>query len=142
MGVGPSLCELLRITLPRTRVNKVKRKGRGCYAPARVPQQPKPRHIAQMVNAKGVAYATRCTLQPLLARQCRGGGFGIESTAYVLLTNPSTRTSCASRFHRICRKIRESTSGLEPLTPAHYECAAHHLGATEHLNSRTAALSP
>src|SRR5215216_7585902 len=34
------------------------------------------------------------------------------------------------------------TSGLEPLTPAHYECAAHHLGATEQLNSRTAALSP
>jgi hypothetical protein len=36
---------------------------------------------------------------------------------------------------------REPTSGLEPLTPAHYECAARHLGATEELTSRTAASS-
>ena len=36
----------------------------------------------------------------------------------------------------------EPTSGLEPLTPAHYECAARHLGATEGLTSRTATLSP
>src|SRR5215217_9744585 len=45
-----------------------------------------------------------------------GRGFGIESTAYVLLTKPSTRTSCASRFYGICRKNKEPTSGLEPLT--------------------------
>ena len=29
----------------------------------------------------------------------------------------------------------EPTSGLEPLTPAHYECAARHLGATGGLAS-------
>src|SRR5688572_2301617 len=39
------------------------------------------------------------TLQPLVARQCRGRGFGIESTADVLLTKPSTRTSWFSRFY-------------------------------------------
>jgi hypothetical protein len=42
--------------------------------------------------------------------------FGIESTAYVLLTKPSTRTSWSSHFCMFCRKIREPTSGLEPLT--------------------------
>src|SRR5215208_3552737 len=105
-----------RTVSPRTSVNKGKKEGRGCYAPARVPQQPKPRHIGQMVNARGVAYATCCTLQPLVARQCRGGGFGIESSADVLLTKPSTRKSCASRYYGICRKNKEPTSGLEPLT--------------------------
>jgi hypothetical protein len=64
--------QLRRTPPPRTSVNKVKRKGRGCYAPALVPKQPKPRHIAQTVNARGSAYATRCTLQPLVARKCRG----------------------------------------------------------------------
>jgi curved DNA-binding protein CbpA len=49
---------------------------------------------------------------------CRwqGGGFGIESTAAVLLTKTLTRTSWASRFYGFCRKNREPTSGLEPLT--------------------------
>ncbi len=42
--------------------------------------------------------------------------FGIESTAYVLLTKPSTRTSWECRFYRFCRKNEEPTSGLEPLT--------------------------
>jgi hypothetical protein len=42
--------------------------------------------------------------------------FGIESTAYLLLTKPSTRTSWECRFYRFCRKNREPTSGLEPLT--------------------------
>jgi hypothetical protein len=37
---------------------------------------------------------------------------------------------------------REPTSGLEPLAPAHDECAARHLGAIERLPSRTAAFSP
>jgi hypothetical protein len=45
-----------------------------------------------------------------------GRGFGIESTADVLLTKPSTRTSCASHFYGICRKNKEPTSGLEPLS--------------------------
>src|SRR5215216_4716117 len=76
---------------------------------------PKPGHIAQRVNAIGFAYANRCTLQPLVARQCRGRSYGIESTVYVLLTKPSTRTSWFSRFYGFCRQKREPTSGLEPL---------------------------
>ena len=75
-------------------------------------------HLSDGKCHRGFAYATCCTPQPLVARQCRGRGFGIESTADVLLTKPSTRTSWASRFYRFCRKIREPTSGLEPLTPA------------------------
>src|SRR5215217_8956567 len=77
--------------------------------------QPKPGHISQMVNARGFAYATCYTLQPLLA--C---GW---STADVLLTKRPARTSGASRFYGFCRKIREPTSGLEPLTCSSYECA-------------------
>src|SRR5215204_215613 len=77
---------------------------------------PKPGHIAQRVNARGFAYATCCTLQLLVARQRRGRSFGIESTADALLTKPSTLTSWFSRFYWICRKIKEPTSGLEPLT--------------------------
>ena len=34
----------------------------------------------------------------------------------LLLTKPSTRTSCASRFYGICRQNEKPTSGLEPLT--------------------------
>jgi hypothetical protein len=44
-----------------------------------------------------------------------------SSTADVLLTKPSIRTSCFSRFYGICRKNREPTSGLEPLTCSSYE---------------------
>src|SRR5215211_5219996 len=81
-----------------------------------VPHPPKPGHIAQRVNARGFAYATCCTLQLLVARQRRGRSFGIESTADALLTKPSTLTSWFSRFYGFCRKIKEPTSGLEPLT--------------------------
>ena len=38
---------------------------------------PKPRHIVQTVNTTGLAYATCATLQQLVARRCRGRGFGI-----------------------------------------------------------------
>ena len=38
---------------------------------------PKPGLIGQRVNAIGFAYANRCTLQPLVARQCRGRSYGI-----------------------------------------------------------------
>jgi hypothetical protein len=96
-------------------VNKRKEKGRGCYAPARVSQPPKPGHIGQTLNAREFSYSTCCTLQPLVARQFRGRGFGLESTADVLLTKPSIRTSWASPFYGFCRKNREPTSGLEPL---------------------------
>jgi hypothetical protein len=70
------------------------------------PHPPKPGHISQRVNARDFAYSTCCTLQPRLARQCRGLSFGLESTAEVLLTKPSTRTSWASRFYWFCRKKR------------------------------------
>ena len=53
--------------------------------------------------------------------RARLGSFGVESTADVLLTKCPTRTSGALRFYRICRQKREPTSGLEPLTPVHYE---------------------
>src|SRR5215208_5805140 len=36
---------------------------------------PKLGHIGQTVDARGFAYANRCTLQPLVARRCRGRGF-------------------------------------------------------------------
>src|SRR5215217_8527836 len=45
------------------------------------PHPPKPGHIGQTVNAREFSYSTCCTLQPLVARQFRGRGFGIESTA-------------------------------------------------------------
>src|SRR5215218_4360875 len=44
-----------------------------------------PGHISQTLNARIFSYSTCCTLQQLVARQCRGG-FGLESTADVLLT--------------------------------------------------------
>jgi hypothetical protein len=41
-----------------------------------VPHPPKPRHIAQMVNARGFAYAARCALQPLGECQCKDEALG------------------------------------------------------------------
>jgi hypothetical protein len=34
VGAGPGLCQLRRITLPRTQLNKGKRKGRGGRPPS------------------------------------------------------------------------------------------------------------
>jgi hypothetical protein len=110
-GRGRSVAPIRPILRPQTRY-----KGRGCYAPARVSQPPKPGHIGQTLNAREFSYSTCCTLQPLVARQFRGRGFGLESTADVLLTKPSIRTSWASPFYGFCRKNREPRSGLEPLT--------------------------
>jgi hypothetical protein len=42
-----------------------------------MPHQPKPRHIGQMVHARGSAYATCYALQPFAAHRCKGRGFGI-----------------------------------------------------------------
>jgi hypothetical protein len=56
------------------------------------------------VFAREFTYATCCALHTLVACQRGGRGFAIESTADVLLTSPSTRTSCASRFYGFCRK--------------------------------------
>src|SRR5688500_12800930 len=91
----------------------------------------KTRALGQTVNAREFSYSTCCTLQPLVARQFRGRHFGIESTAYVLLTKPPILVSGTFHFYRICRKKREPTSGLEPLSCSSYECAARHLAATE-----------
>ena len=41
-----------------------------------------------------------------------------------------SRFFCLYDLVAVQRVQREPTSGLEPLTPAHYECAARHLGAT------------
>jgi len=46
------------------------------------------------------------------------GPVTIESTADALLTKPPTRSSGAFPFYGFCRKNKEPTSGLEPLTPA------------------------
>jgi hypothetical protein len=110
-------CELLRTPLRRSSQHSASQHLGEAFST--VPHPPKPGYIGQTVNARGFAYATCCNLQPLVASRCRG--FGIESTADVLLTKRSTRTSSAFRFYGICRKNKEPTSGLEPLTPAHYE---------------------
>src|SRR5215204_4294737 len=110
-GRGRSVAPTRPILRPQTRY-----KGRGCYAPARVSQPPKPGHISQTLNAREFSYSTCFTLQPLVARQCRGRGFGIESTADVLLTKPSILVSGTFHFYGICRQNMEPTSGLEPLT--------------------------
>jgi hypothetical protein len=69
--------------------------------------------------------------------------YPLESTADVLLTKPPMFVSGAFPFYEFCRQNMEPTSGLEPLTYPHYECATRHLGATEGLiTSRTATLSP
>jgi hypothetical protein len=41
-----------------------------------VPHLPKPGYIGQRVNARGVAFATRCILQPFAARQGKGRDSG------------------------------------------------------------------
>jgi hypothetical protein len=72
---------------------------------------PKLGHIGQTVNARGSAYATCCALQPLVARQCKGRGFGIESAA----AKPSIIPLGPFIFLRDLQEKREPTSGLEPL---------------------------
>jgi hypothetical protein len=44
-----------------------------------------------------------------------------QITADVLLTKSPMFLWEAYRFYGVCRQKREPTSGLEPLTPAHYE---------------------
>jgi hypothetical protein len=74
------------------------------------------RHIGQTVHARGSAYATCCALHPFAAHRCKGRSFGIEATADVLLTKSPMFWSEAFCFYGFCRKEREPTSGLEPLT--------------------------
>jgi hypothetical protein len=126
VSMSPTFGEHFTSELPRTPLGRSSQHSTSRHsgeALSTVPHPQKPRHIGQTVNARGFSYSTCCTLQPLVARQCRGRDIGIESTADVLLTKPSIRTSCASHFYGICRYKREPTSGLEPLTLSHYECA-------------------
>jgi hypothetical protein len=76
---------------------------------------PKPGHIAQTVNARGFAYSTCCTLQPLLARRCRGRSFGI---VYCLRTaDKALDTNIVGfSFLRVLQQKRRADERLEPLT--------------------------
>jgi hypothetical protein len=79
-----------------------------------VPHPPKPGHITQTVIARGFAYATCRTLQPLVARQCRGPGLG---RVYCLRTADKaldTNIVGSSFLRDLQVKKRETTSGLEP----------------------------
>ena len=57
-----------------------------------VPLRPKLGHIVQTVNATGLAYATCGALQQLVARQCRGRGFGIVYCLRTADKAPDTNT--------------------------------------------------
>ena len=81
---------------------------------------PKLGHIVQTVNATGLAYATCGALQQLVARQCRGHGFGIVYCLRTADEAPDTNTEVFI-FLRDLQENEEPTSGLEPLIPAHYE---------------------
>src|SRR5215212_6900690 len=96
------LAQLLRT--PSTRSSQYSTSQHPGEAFSTVPHRPKLGPIGQTGNARGLAYVTCSTLQPLVARQCRGRSFGIESAADVLLTKPSTRTSCGSHFYGFCRQ--------------------------------------
>ena len=62
--------EFLRTPFSRTSRNAASRHLGEVLSTA--PHPPKPGHIAQTLNAREFACANRCTLQPLVARQCRG----------------------------------------------------------------------
>jgi hypothetical protein len=70
-----STSELPRTLLGRSSQNSTSRHSG--EALSIVGHPPKLGHIGQSVNARGFANATCCTLQPLVARQCPGGDFGI-----------------------------------------------------------------
>jgi len=73
---------------------------------------PKLGHIGQTINTRGFAYANRCTLQSLVARQCRAWGFGI------VYCWQNLRRSCRGLFPLtvFAGRKREPTSRLKPLT--------------------------
>jgi hypothetical protein len=60
-----------------------------------------------------------------LARQLMLGIVFGEATAALLLPIPCRLCQELLAFYGICRQKREPTSGLEPLNPAHYECAVN-----------------
>jgi hypothetical protein len=85
--------------------------------------------VASIYLASGIVRATAKPFAPAgtiqqyekARRRGHGRGFGINSTADVLLTKSPMFVSETFHFYGICRENREPTSGLEPLTPAHYE---------------------
>jgi len=72
---GAIINELLRTPLERSSQYLTSRHPGEAFST--VPHRPKLGHIGQTVNATGLAYATCGTPQQLVARQCRGRGFGI-----------------------------------------------------------------
>src|SRR5829696_3853211 len=86
---GRGYAELLRTPFWRRSHNAASRLLD--QASSTLPHPPKPGDIAQTLNARGFAYATCCTLQPLLARG--------ESTADTALDTKSG----VSRLYGFCR---------------------------------------
>jgi hypothetical protein len=76
---APLFTQLCRVLLRRSSQYSTSRHSGEAFSTVGHP--PKLGHIGQPVNARGFAYATCCALQPHVARQFRGRGFGIESTA-------------------------------------------------------------
>src|SRR5215217_7746661 len=78
--MSPTFGEHSTSELPRTLLGRSSQHSTSRHsgeALSIVGHPPKLGHIGQSVNARGFANATCCTLQPLVARQCPGGGFGI-----------------------------------------------------------------
>jgi hypothetical protein len=80
VSMSPTFGEHFTSELPRTPLGRSSQHSTSRHsgeALSTVPHPPKLGHIGQTVNARGFANATCCTLQPLVARQCPGGDFGI-----------------------------------------------------------------
>ena len=85
MAQNPHRPPYIGISLPQADLRRIPSRRSSQNSPSRhlgealstVPHQPKPGHIGQTINARGFAYATCCTLQPLVASRCRGQGFRI-----------------------------------------------------------------
>src|SRR5215210_6151996 len=78
--MSPTFGEHFTSDLPRTPLGRSSQHSTSRHsgeAFSTAPHPPKFGHIGQTFNARGFAYANCCTLQPLVARQCPGGGFGI-----------------------------------------------------------------
>ena len=109
------------------------------------------RTSVRLLLAHGIKRTTSYLRNKVLPRTARHHvGHQLSTSAFhswckataVLLLPISRRPSWGLYFLRDLQEKREPTSGLEPLTCSSYECTARHLGATEQLTSRTAALSP
>ena len=127
--------ELRRTPLRRSSDNAASRLLDQASSTLRHP--PKPGYIVSdgqchRIRLRNLLYPTITCSTPMPRRR----RFGLESTADVLLTKPSTRTSWASRFYWFCRKNREPTSGLEPPTCSLRVCGLWLLGVAGVCKSR------